>query len=182
MVRPPPLHHSTPRRRSSSSPQARGSQQSRGTSQKRGYQVRKKAKGLGKGGRGSRSPSRSPSPRPPPGSGRQHPGRGDSTRIGHRYRPGTRALMEIRKYQKSTNLLLRKLPFARVVKEVADGLVGHHVGFRWQSMAIMALQEAAEAYLIHLFEDSNLCAIHAKRVTIMPKDMQLARRIRGREF
>jgi len=50
---------------------------------------------------------------------------------------------------------------------------------RFQSAAIMALQEAAEAYLVGLFEDSNLCAIHAKRITIMPKDLQLARRIRG---
>jgi histone H3-like centromeric protein A len=52
-------------------------------------------------------------------------------------------------------------------------------GLRWQSQAIMALQEAAEAFMVHLFEDTNLCAIHAGRVTIMPKDMQLARRIRG---
>ncbi len=50
---------------------------------------------------------------------------------------------------------------------------------RWQSHAIMALQEAAEAFLVHLFEDANLCAIHAKRVTVMQKDIQLARRIRG---
>ncbi|XP_072175480.1 putative histone H3.3-like type 3 [Diadema setosum] len=96
-----------------------------------------------------------------------------------RFRPGTRALMEIRKYQKSTNLLLRKLPFARVVKEVAV-LFDRTGTLRWQAAAIMALQEAAEAFLVHLFEDSNLCAIHAKRVTVMPKDLQLARRIRGR--
>ena len=50
---------------------------------------------------------------------------------------------------------------------------------RFQSQAVLALQEATEAYLVGLFEDTNLCAIHAKRVTIMPKDMQLARRIRG---
>ncbi|KAL3682165.1 hypothetical protein R1sor_000187 [Riccia sorocarpa] len=79
----------------------------------------------------------------------------------HRYRPGTVALREIRKYQKSTELLIRKLPFQRL------------------SSAVLALQEAAEAYLVGLFEDTNLCAIHAKRVTIMPKDIQLARRIRG---
>ncbi|CAL8287496.1 hypothetical protein WMY93_007340 [Mugilogobius chulae] len=71
----------------------------------------------------------------------------------HRYRPGTVALREIRRYQKSTELLIRKLPFQRL--------------------------EASEAYLVGLFEDTNLCAIHAKRVTIMPKDIQLARRIRG---
>lgn len=177
MVRPPPLHHSTPRRRSGGTPSPRSPRpehHSRGTSQRRDP-GRKKVQQQGKRSRESRS--RSPSPRPPPGSGRRQPAQSG----GHRFRPGTRALMEIRKYQKSTNLLLRKLPFARVVKEVADGLVGH-VGYRWQSVAIMALQEATEAYLIHLFEDSNLCAIHAKRVTIMPKDMQLARRIRGREF
>lgn len=95
-----------------------------------------------------------------------------------RYRPGTRALMEIRQYQRSTALLLRKLPFARLVKEVADSM-SKGGQLRWQSAAIMCLQEASEAYLVHLFEDTNLCAIHAKRVTIMPKDMQLARRIRG---
>jgi len=86
--------------------------------------------------------------------------------------------MEIRQYQRSTALLLRKLPFARLVKEVADSM-SKGGQLRWQSAAIMCLQEASEAYLVHLFEDTNLCAIHAKRVTIMPKDMQLARRIRG---
>ena len=94
----------------------------------------------------------------------------------HRYRPGTVALREIRKYQKSTDLLLRKLPFQRLVREIAQDF---KFGFRFQSCAVMALQEAAEAYLVGLFEDTNLAAIHAKRVTIMPKDMQLARRIRG---
>ncbi|KAI8616629.1 histone-fold-containing protein [Chytriomyces sp. MP71] len=100
----------------------------------------------------------------------------------HRYRPGTVALREIRKYQKSTDLLLRKLPFARVVREVAQGFMpdlGDGSTLRFQSTAILALQEAAEAFLVHLFEDANLCAIHAKRVTIMQKDIQLARRIRG---
>ncbi|XP_069120755.1 histone H3-like [Argopecten irradians] len=93
-----------------------------------------------------------------------------------RYRPGTRALMEIRQYQKTTNLLLRKLPFARVVREIVQG---KGLDLRWEATAIMALQEASEAYLVHLFEDANLCAIHAKRVTIMPKDIWLARKIRG---
>ena len=96
-----------------------------------------------------------------------------------RYRPGTKALQEIRKYQKSTSLLLRKLPFARVVREVAQQYYKGRDGYRWQATAIMALQEATEAFLVHLFEDANLCAIHAKRVTIMTKDIQLARRIRG---
>jgi histone H3/H4 len=93
----------------------------------------------------------------------------------HRYRPGTVALREIRKYQKSTELLIRKLPFQRLVREIAQD---YKSDLRFQSSAVLALQEAAEAYLVGLFEDTNLCAIHAKRVTIMPKDIQLARRIR----
>ncbi|KAJ3154658.1 centromeric DNA-binding histone H3-like protein cse4 [Geranomyces variabilis] len=101
----------------------------------------------------------------------------------HRYRPGTVALREIRRYQKSTDLLIRKLPFARLVKEVsADLSTMEYAGGqppRWQSTAIMALQEASEAFMVHLFEDANLCAIHAKRVTIMQRDIHLARRIRG---
>jgi len=101
-----------------------------------------------------------------------------------RFRPGTVALREIRKYQRSTDLLIRKLPFSRLVREVAQDMTTQvndytEVGLRWQSSAILALQEAAEAYLVHLFEDANLCAIHAKRVTIMQRDIQLARRIRG---
>jgi len=94
----------------------------------------------------------------------------------HRYRPGTVALREIRRYQKSTELLIRKLPFQRLVREICDGI---KEDYRWQSSAILAMQEACEQYLVSLFEDTNLCAIHAKRVTIMPKDMLLARRIRG---
>jgi histone H3-like centromeric protein A len=132
-----------------------------------------------------------------------------------RYKPGTVALREIRKYQRSTDLLILKLPFARLVclisistssfgcfrdvegrgksiewlaniptqkqvREVCISMAPAGSGiYRWQSQAIMALQEAAEAFLVHLFEDTNLCAIHAKRVTIMQKDIQLARRIRG---
>lgn len=94
----------------------------------------------------------------------------------HRYRPGTVALREIRKFQKSTDLLIRKLPFQRLVREIAQE---YKSDLRFQSQAVLALQEAAEAYLVGLFEDTNLCAIHAKRVTIMPKDITLARRIRG---
>lgn len=102
-----------------------------------------------------------------------------------RYRPGTLALREIRKYQRSTDLLLRRLPFARVVREITLDMMTDtnyqmgDTGLRWQSSAILALQEATEAFLVHLFEDANLCAIHAKRVTIMQRDIQLARRIRG---
>ena len=94
----------------------------------------------------------------------------------NRYRPGTVALREIRRYQKSTDLLIRKLPFQRLVREIAQDFKGD---LRFQSAAVLALQEASEAYLVGLFEDTNLCAVHAKRVTIMPKDIQLARRIRG---
>ena len=99
-----------------------------------------------------------------------------------RYRPGTRALMDIRKYQKGTNFLIRKLPFQRLVREIVQDMSGVRKGpvdYRFQSTALLALQEASEAYLVALFEDTNLCAIHAKRVTIQPKDIQLARRIRG---
>eukprot|EP00877_Chromochloris_zofingiensis_P012864 jgi/Chrzof1/7831/Cz02g38050.t1 len=94
-----------------------------------------------------------------------------------RYRPGELALRDIRKYQKSTELLIKKLPFQRVIKEIAQDMGG--TSLRFQESALLALQEAAEAYLVGLFEDANLCAIHAKRVTIMPKDMQLAKRIGG---
>src|SRR5581483_4091553 len=86
----------------------------------------------------------------------------------HRYRPGTVALREIRKYQKSTELLLRKLPFQRLVREIAQDF---KTDLRFQTSSVMALQEASEAYLVGLFEDTNLSAIHAKRVTIMPRDV-----------
>ena len=93
-----------------------------------------------------------------------------------KFRPGIAALKEIRHFQKGSSLLIRKLPFQRLVREIANDF---KTNLRFQQAAIEALQEAAEAYLVGLFEDSNLCAIHAKRVTIMPKDIQLARRIRG---
>ena len=118
----------------------------------------------------------------------------------HRFRPGTVALREIRRYQKSTELLIRKLPFQRLVREIAQDFKSD---LRFQSSAIGALQESVESYLVSLFEDTNLCAIHAKRVTIqsvrlaacvhtcahsvstelylttLQKDIQLARRLRG---
>jgi histone H3 len=100
----------------------------------------------------------------------------NSVKKPRRYRVGTVALREIRRYQKSTDLLIRKLPFQRLVREIAQE---YKAGLRWQTTAVMALQEASEAYLVGLFEDTNLCAIHAKRQTIMPCDMQLSRRIRG---
>jgi histone H3 len=103
----------------------------------------------------------------------------------HRYRPGTVALREIRRYQKSTDLLIRKTPFQRLVKDIYQDIARHPSrrylpkDNRWQGSSILALQEAAEAYHVGLFEDTNLCALHGKRVTVMPKDIQLAQRIRG---
>lgn len=100
----------------------------------------------------------------------------DSPRSKRRTRPGTNAMREIRKLQKSTDLLIRKAPFQRLVREMAMPV---RDGLRWQLTAVDALQEASEAFLVSLFEDTNLCALHCKRVTIQPKDMQLAKRIRG---
>ena len=94
----------------------------------------------------------------------------------HRYWPGMVALREIWRYQKSMELLIRKLPFQHLVREI---LQGFGVGFRETPAMMMALQEAAEAYLVQLLEDSNLCTIHAKRITIQPKDIQLVRQICG---
>ncbi len=94
----------------------------------------------------------------------------------HPYCHGTVAICEIHKYQKNIDLFIRKAPFQRLVKEIATNLKSD---LRMQSMALLALQEALEAYLVHLFEDSNDCAIHAKHVTIMPKDIQLAQCIQG---
>ena len=93
-----------------------------------------------------------------------------------KFRPGIAALKEIRHFQKGSSLLIRKLPFQRLVREIAQDIKPN---LRFQQSAVEALQEASEAYLVGLFEDTNLCAIHTRRVTIMPKDIQLARRIRG---
>ena len=92
------------------------------------------------------------------------------------FRPGVMALHEIRHYQKSSTLLIRKLPFQRLVREVAQDF---KMDLHFQAAAILCLQEVAEAYFVGLFEDTNLCAIHTKRVTILPRDLQLARHIRG---
>jgi len=86
------------------------------------------------------------------------------------------ALREIRKYQKSTETLIPKLSFQRLVREICMDI---KADTRFQSIALLALQEAAEGYLVSMFEDSYLCALHGKRVTLMVRDMQLARRIRG---
>ena len=96
--------------------------------------------------------------------------------VHRRFCPGMMALKEIRHYQKFTGFLIRKLPFQRLVREIAFEVAQE---MRFQSSVLLALQKAAEAYLVGLFEDTNLCAIHARHVTILPKDIQLARRIHG---
>ena len=95
-----------------------------------------------------------------------------------KYRPGQLALREIRKFQMNTDLLIRKLPFQRLVKEITTNMFPLS-NYRFQSSGLLALQEAVEAYIVFLLTDANLCAIHAKRVTLMKKDIDLARRIRG---
>ena len=94
----------------------------------------------------------------------------------HRYRPGTVALRQIRKFQKGTELLLRKAPFQRLLRETAQS---QKEGLRWSASAVAAVQEATESYIISLLSDANLCALHTRRVTAMPRDLQLARRLRG---
>lgn len=96
-----------------------------------------------------------------------------------RYRPGTRALMEIRQYQKRSDLIIPKLPFHRLVREITSDMSLHDI--RWRVQAMGALHEASEAFLVSMFENANLAAIHAKRITIMPKDIRLCLRICGRE-
>ena len=96
----------------------------------------------------------------------------------HRYRPGTVALREIRRFQKSTELLVRKAPFGRLVREIAQDCERLQ-NARFQASAVLASQEATEAYATTLFDDTNHAAIHAKRTTIQPKDIQLVRHLRG---
>lgn len=141
-------------------------------------------------------PRRPPSPQPGPSPQRraqpspqrrdQSPPRRRPSRAGaeqgaprrRRYRPGERALMEIRKFQKSTGLLIQKLPFSRLVHEITS-LFTRGVDFRWQASALLALQEATEAFLVLLLQDSYFCTLHAKRMTLYVSDIQLARRLRG---
>nr|XP_060616251.1 histone H3-like centromeric protein A [Anolis sagrei ordinatus] len=160
---------STPSRRGSGRSPGRGSGRSPG---------RGTGRSSGQGAR--RSPRRGQSPRQSPHrSRRQQPAaEGRAPRRRRRYRPGQLAMIQIRKFQKSTNLLIPKLPFGRVVREICLDFT-RGLDMHWQAMALLALQEAAEAFLVHLMEDAHLCAIHAKRVTLFPKDIQLARRIRG---
>ena len=93
-----------------------------------------------------------------------------------RYRPGALALKEIRKFQRNTNLLIGKIIFQRLVREISQNFAPE---LRFQPTALLALQEATESYIVSLFDDLNLYALHARRVTIMPRDIQLALRIRG---
>ncbi|CDW87275.1 histone h3 [Stylonychia lemnae] len=93
-----------------------------------------------------------------------------------RFKPGQLALKQIKKLQSSTDLLVKKLPFQRLVREIARS---SNPEIRFSIQGLLALQEAAECFLVGLFEDCHQCAIHANRVTVMPKDMQLARRLRG---
>ncbi|XP_017401038.1 histone H3-like centromeric protein A [Cebus imitator] len=115
---------------------------------------------------------------PTPSPTRRGPSLGASSRPRGYRRQGW--LKEIRKLQKSTHLLLRKYPFSRLAREICVKFT-RGVDFNWQAQALLALQEAAEAFLVHLFEDAYLLTLHAGRVTLFPKDVQLARRIRGIE-
>ncbi|OSX79347.1 hypothetical protein BU14_0081s0026 [Porphyra umbilicalis] len=101
---------------------------------------------------------------------------GGKAAVKRRYRPGTVALRDIRKFQRSGELLISKLPFRRLVREIAQEYTNSP---RFSASAVLALQEASEAYLVGLFQDAQLCAIHGKRLTVMTKDIQLSRRIRG---
>ncbi|XP_042046454.1 histone H3-like centromeric protein HTR12 isoform X2 [Salvia splendens] len=130
-----------------------------------------------------RKPSQAtPSTSTPQSPGRRSPRSATPSRTGgakkkRRNRPGTVALREIRKYQKSYKLLIPAAPFIRTVKEISFKFAPS-IG-RWQAEALVALQEAAEDCIVRLFEEAMLCAIHAKRVTLMKKDFELARRIGG---
>ncbi|XP_044501532.1 histone H3-like centromeric protein HTR12 isoform X2 [Mangifera indica] len=102
-----------------------------------------------------------------------------TTRKPYRYRPGTKALREIRMFQNSTKLLIPAASFIREVRTITYRIASPDVN-RWTPEALIAIQEAAEDFLVHLFEDAMLCAIHARRVTLMKKDFELARRIGGK--
>ncbi|KAI3798495.1 hypothetical protein L1987_33772 [Smallanthus sonchifolius] len=124
--------------------------------------------------RDCRASTSTSTPRKSPWKDAGSSGAGDK-RKPHRFKPGTQALREIRRLQKTVNLLIPAAPFIRTVREISHYLAPEIT--RWQAEALQALQEAAEDYIIQLFEDSMLCAIHAKRVTLMKKDWELARRL-----
>ncbi|KAG8039338.1 hypothetical protein GUJ93_ZPchr0010g10506 [Zizania palustris] len=131
-----------------------------------------------RGGAGASATPKSARTAAGPSTQARTPGQQTKQKKPHRFRPGTVALREIRRYQKSIDLLIPFAPFVRVVREIT-GFYSMEVT-RWTPEALHALQEAAEYHLVDLFEVTNLCAIHAKRVTILQKDIQLARRIGGR--
>jgi histone H3/H4 len=136
-------------------------------------------------GVGGKSPGKSPA-----GMGGKSPGKPAAAkgpkRKPHRYKPGTVALREIRRYQKSTDTLIKRFPFGNLVREILQQIAKENNKkfeheereYRIQAFALECLQQAAEMYLVHMFEDANLAAIHAKRVTIMQKDVDLARHIK----
>ncbi|KAL7502898.1 hypothetical protein ACHAXN_000769, partial [Cyclotella atomus] len=96
------------------------------------------------------------------------------------YHPGTVALCQIRRYQKSVDLLIPKLPYTRFIRELTQEFQPPITqGYRWQGAGILATQTAAEDYLTKQLKDANVCALHSKRCTVMPKDIQLVRRING---
>nr|AJF96734.1 CENH3 [Lepidium oleraceum] len=97
----------------------------------------------------------------------------------YRYKPGTVALREIRHFQKSTHFLIPAAAFIREVRCITQAVAPPQIS-RWTAEALVALQEAAEDYVVGLLSDSMLCAIHARRVTLMRKDFELARRLGGK--
>lgn len=105
-------------------------------------------------------------------------------RLKRRKAPGTVALKEIKKYQShhkhGVELLIRKAPFQRLVREISEDFASGSFpeGIKWQAGAVEALHNESESYLVGIFEDAILEAIHGKRITVMPKDVQLVRRIR----
>ncbi|XP_058677317.1 histone H3-like centromeric protein A [Ammospiza nelsoni] len=122
-----------------------------------------------------------PRPKPTPRRRGRSPAPPSPPPLARRCRPGQRALQEIRKYQSSTRLLLRPGPFARLVRELCL-LFTRGVDYHWQSMALLALQEAAEAFMARLLEEAYLCSLHTCRVTLFLKDLQLAWRLQGPEL
>ena len=109
-----------------------------------------------------------------PAGGTAHQGKHQGK---HHYCPGTRALMEIRQYQKSVEFLIRKLPFQRLIREIAQDF---KVNLCFTSYVIFALQEASEVFLINLMEDTNLCMIHHGRITIVSRDFNLVMKLHER--
>ena len=111
--------------------------------------------------------------------GKKAPRSSQGAKKSFRWKPGTVALREVKRLQKSTELLVQKAPFARLVREVAEQ---HKAGLRFQAAAIAAIQDATESFVVSLLSDANLSALHANRVTAMPRDLQLVRRLRGERF